>query len=212
MGADVLAGHSSSPPDVASGSAAAAPRRRRRFGRFALWTLGVLLAICAALAIGYELQTSALQAYLLPRYTAKVSYKMADGPSQSIAFPRSAPFDDRLGYSHLGDFQRRLVERGFIVDRQAVVSPELVHLLDLDIAPPYQEPLVAGLTIHGMNGTRLYDAARSARAFRSFDDVPPLLVQTLLFIENRELLAPFGLAGCETMEELAEHFDPAAIR
>jgi len=40
------------------------------------------------------------------------------------------------------------------------VSPELVHLLDLDIAPPYQEPLVAGLTIHGMNGTRLYDAAR----------------------------------------------------
>ena len=162
----------------------------RRFGRFALWTLGVLLAICAAVAIGYELQTSALQAYLLPRYTAKVSYKLAEGPSQSIAFPRSAPFDDRLGYSHLGDFQRRLVERGFIVDRQAVVSPELVRLVDLDIAPPYQEPLVAGLTIHGMNGTRLYDAARSARAFRSFDDVPPLLVQTLLFIENRELLAP----------------------
>jgi hypothetical protein len=29
---------------------------------------------------------------------------------------------------------------------------------------------------------------------------------------RRELLAPFGLAGCETMEELAEHFDPAAIR
>jgi membrane peptidoglycan carboxypeptidase len=191
MGADVLAGHSSSPPDVASGSAAAAPRRRRRFGRFALWTLGVLLAICAALAIGYELQTSALQAYLLPRYTAKVSYKVADGPSQSIAFPRSAPFDDRLGYSHIGEFQRRLEERGFIVDRQAVVSPELIELLDLDIAPPYREPLVAGLTIHGMNGTRLYDAARSARAFRGFDDVPPLLVQTLLFIENRELLAPF---------------------
>ncbi len=41
-----------------------------------------------------------------------------------------------------------------------------------------------------MNGARLYDAARSQRAFRSFDDVPPLLVQTLLFIENRELLAP----------------------
>ena len=29
---------------------------------------------------------------------------------------------------------------------------------------------------------------------------------------RRELLAPFGLAGYETMEELAEHFDPAAIR
>jgi len=27
-----------------------------------------------------------------------------------------------------------------------------------------------------------------------------------------ELLAPFGLGGCETMEELVEHFDPEAIR
>ncbi|HSP98619.1 MAG TPA: transglycosylase domain-containing protein [Candidatus Dormibacteraeota bacterium] len=191
MGADVLVGHSPSPPDVASGSLAAAPRRRRRFVRFAFWALIVLLAVSAAVAIGYELQTSALQAYLLPRYTAKVTYKVGDGPSPSIAFPRSAPFDDRLGYSRIGEFQQRLEERGFVVERQAVVSPELIKLLDLDIAPPYREPLVAGLTIHGMNGTRLYDAARSARAFRGFDDVPPLLVQTLLFIENRELLQPF---------------------
>src|SRR4029453_6888972 len=92
MGADVLAGHSSSPPDVASGSASAAPRRRRRFGRFAVCTLRVLLA---AGARGYERQRSALQVYLLPRYPAKVSYKLAEGPSQSITFPRSAPFDDR---------------------------------------------------------------------------------------------------------------------
>lgn len=189
MGADVLVGHASSSPDLAGG-VTTAPRRRRRFGRFVFWSFTLLLAICLAVAIGYELQTSALQAYLLPRYTAKVTYALADGPSASIAFPRSAPFDDRLGYSRIGEFQRRLQERGFVVSKQAVVSPELVQLLDLDIAPPYREPLVAGLTIHGMNGTRLYDAARSARAFRGFDDVPPLLVQTLLFIENRELLAP----------------------
>jgi membrane peptidoglycan carboxypeptidase len=152
--------------------------------------LVVLLAVSAVIAIGYELQTSALQAYLLPRYTAKITYKMGDGASASIAFPRSAPFDDRLGYSRIGDFQRRLQEHGFVVARQAVVSPELAELLDLGIAPPYRERVVAGLTIHGMNGNRLYDAARAARSFRSFEDVPPLLVQTLLFIENRELLAP----------------------
>lgn len=190
MGADVLVGHASSSPDVASGSLAAAPRRRRRFARVALWLLILLLAVSAAVAIGYELRTSALQAYLLPRYTSRITYRVGDGPSPRIAFPRSAPLDDRLGYSRIGEFERRLQERGFIVERQAVVSPELVELLDLDIAPPYREPLVAGLSIHGMNGARLYDAARSARAFRGFDDVPPLLVQTLLFIENRELLAP----------------------
>jgi membrane peptidoglycan carboxypeptidase len=151
----------------------------------------VLLVVSLALAIGYELRTSALQAYLLPRYTARVSYAVGDGRSPSIAFPRSAPFDDRLGYSQLAAFQERLEARGFAVTRQAVVSPELERLLELGIAPPYREPLVPGLTIHGMGGARLYDAARAQRAFQSFDDVPPLLVQTLLFIENRELLAPF---------------------
>ena len=186
MGADVLVGHSPSPSDLL----AVAPRRRRRFARFVAWSLLLLLAICAILAVGYELRTSALQAYLLPRYTARVSYRLGEGASPSIAFPRSAPFDDRLGYSHLGAFQHRLEERGFTVAHQAVVSPELIQLLDLDIAPPYREPLVPGLVIHGMGGSRLYDAARSQRAFRGFDDVPPLLVQTLLFIENRELLAP----------------------
>ena len=60
------------------------------------------------MGFGYELRTSALQAWLLPRYTARIHYEMADGPSRRIAFPRSGPFDDRLGYSQLGKFQSRL--------------------------------------------------------------------------------------------------------
>jgi membrane peptidoglycan carboxypeptidase len=168
-------------------STPAAPRRKRHLARLVVWPL---IALTVAIAIGYELRTSALQAYLLPRYTAKISYAVSDGPSASIAFPRSAPFDDRLGYSHLGDFQTRLEEHGFVVERQAVVSPELVRLVDWGIAPPYREPLVAGLTIHGMDGAPLYDATRSQRWFQGFDDVPPTLVDTILYIENRELLAP----------------------
>ena len=163
------------------------PRRRRPVLRFVLWPL---LLISLAVALGYELRTSALQAWLLPRYTARIQYELADGPSKSIAFPRSAPFDDRLGYSRLGEFQSRLEERGFEVERQAVVSPEMVRLLDWGVAPPYREPLVAGLRVRGMDGAPLYDATHSQRWFLGFDDVPPILVQTLLYIENRELLAP----------------------
>jgi glutamyl-tRNA synthetase len=29
---------------------------------------------------------------------------------------------------------------------------------------------------------------------------------------RRELLTPFGLGECETMEELVEHFDPRVVR
>jgi membrane peptidoglycan carboxypeptidase len=147
--------------------------------------------ISVAVALGYELRTSALQAWLLPQYTARIQYTVAEGPSKSIAFPRSGPFDDRLGYSRLAEFQSRLEARGFEVERQAVASPETVRLLNWGIAPPYREPLLAGLKVRGMDGAWLYDATRSQRSFVDFDDVPPLLVQTLLYIENRELLSPY---------------------
>jgi membrane peptidoglycan carboxypeptidase len=189
MGADVLLSPPSPPPelvgDLLTGNTS--PRRRRPLLRLVLWPV---LLISLAVAIGYELRTSALQAWLLPRYTARVQYEVAQGPSERIAFPSSGPFDDRLGYSRLGDFQARLEEHGFEVERQAVVSPELARLLNWGVAPPYREPLIAGLKVHGMDGEPLYDATRAQRWFLTFDDVPPLLVSTLLYIENRELLSP----------------------
>ncbi len=190
MGADAVLDSSRASSGLPGSVAAptAAPRRLRRVWRVLVW--GLLVA-ALAVAGAYELRTSALQAYVLPRYAARVSYALGAGPSPRIGFPRSAPFDDRLGYSHLGEFQGRLEARGFEVERQAVASPQLLRLLALGIAPPYREPPDAGLTIRGMGGAPLYDATRTPRRFHDFDDVPPLLVQTLLYIENRELLAPF---------------------
>src|SRR5215468_1039380 len=187
MGADVLLSPTA-PPSIGDQLSSDAPRPRRPLVRLVLWPL---LLISIAIAISYELRTSALQAWLLPRYTARMQYEIADDPSPSIAFPRSAPFDDRLGYSRLGEFQSRLEDRGFEVERQAVVSQEMMQLLDWGVAPPYREPLVAGLKVHAMDGAPLYDATRSQRWFLSFEDVPPILVQTLLYIENRELLSPY---------------------
>jgi membrane peptidoglycan carboxypeptidase len=188
MDADVLL--SPSPPSSEleeEYGTSSSPRRRRPLIRLVVWPL---LVITLAVALGYELRTSALQAWLLPRYTARIQYAVEDGPSKSIAFPSSGPFDDRLGYSHLGKFQSLLEERGFTVERQAVASPEMIQLLGWGIAPPYREPPIAGLRVRAMDGSWLYDATRSQRSFVSFDDVPSLLVQTLLYIENRELLSP----------------------
>lgn len=188
MAADALVTDPGSPSPLAGGMASRrSSGRGRRVVRWLFWSA---LLIATALGILYELRTSALQAYLLPRYTAHVSYHVGQGPSPRIAFPRSAPFDDRLGYAQLADYQARLEARGFEVERQAVISAEMQRLHEWGIAPPYREPLVAGLSVRGMDGAPLYDATRSPRWFRGFDDVPPLLVETILFIENRELLAP----------------------
>src|SRR3546814_1393089 len=56
--------------------------------------------------------------------------------------------------------------------------------------PPYEEKSTAGLTLRDANG-RLYYAARHPSAvYPDFNAVPPLVVNALLFIENRELLNP----------------------
>jgi membrane peptidoglycan carboxypeptidase len=60
------------------------------------------------------------------------------------------------------------------------------------VTPPYREPVVAGLVIRDLRGESIYDGRPRDTLFPSFDDVPPLIVSTLLFLENRELTNPTG--------------------
>lgn len=162
-------------------------RRGRRILRWVV-RAGIFAALVAA--VSHELRTSALQARLLPHYTAKLSYELAPGPSEQIAFPQAGPFDDRRGYSRIGDFQARLEQHGFEVTQQMRLSPELIRLIEWGVTPPYREPPTAGLVIRARGRTSLYDSIRSQRQFTRFEEIPPALVESLLFIENRELLAP----------------------
>src|SRR5262249_33493826 len=45
-----------------------------------------------------------------------------------------------------------------------------------------------GLTLYDREGRPLYNAAYPNHVFTDFQTIPPLLVDTLLYIENRELL------------------------
>ncbi|MFQ5668273.1 MAG: transglycosylase domain-containing protein [Candidatus Binatia bacterium] len=162
-----------------------------RLSRFGFHTLPVYAGLLLGAVIVYELQTSALQARLLSRYATDLTYHVEAGSSPRIAFPQSGPLDQRRGYSEIPMFVSRLQAQGFQVARQARISPELAQLMRWGVTPPYPEPAIAGLTVRGADGTPLYEGVDSKRVFRRFEEIPPLLVQTLLFIENRELLRPF---------------------
>jgi membrane peptidoglycan carboxypeptidase len=79
------------------------------------------------------------------------------------------------------------MDAGFHVVEQARLSPGLEKLTRWGITPPYREPPVAGLVIRGEGGMVLYDAESRERLFRSYGEIPPLVVKALLFVENREL-------------------------
>jgi membrane peptidoglycan carboxypeptidase len=150
-----------------------------------LWCFIGLLAVIGPVYL--EIRTSLLQSWLFTRVNEKIDFQLAEGPSRAIAFPRSAPFDERRGYSRLARFQTRLETQDYEITRQVEQSAALVDLINRGISPPYAELPGTGLDIRGANQTPLFHYAQSDFLFEDIADIPPLLVQTLLFLENREL-------------------------
>ncbi len=155
-------------------------------------TILLLFATGAVLGIGvtWESHTSRIQARALSRIAERATYAVEPGASRSIAFPRFGPYDERLGYTRLSGYVRRLTTEGYEVESQARFSPTLFDLAALGVYPIYREKSQAGLEIVDGTGTRMFKAAYPARAFDSFDDVPRVVVESILYVENRELLQP----------------------
>jgi hypothetical protein len=137
-----------------------------------------------------EFQTSALQSWFFTSTNRRVFYKLAEGSSREISFPRSGPFDERKGYSKLPGFQTRLTSQGYKIAEQARQSETMLTLLEHGVSPPYSERPDTGLEIRGVDGSSLFRYGQSEFLFGKIDTIPPLIVKTLLFLENRDLDRP----------------------
>jgi len=157
-------------------------RGLRRAGK---WTLaGVLLAALAAL----EMRTSWLQAWVLASLAKRLTYELKAGPSGAIRFPATGPYDHRLGYAGLPAFQERLRKEGFDVTAQARSSELMRRLQGYSLFAIYPEKSQAGLRILDRNADPLFVRSYPERVYARFEDIPPLVVNSLLLVENRELL------------------------
>jgi membrane peptidoglycan carboxypeptidase len=153
-----------------------------------LWVSLCVLLLVAAVFI--EIKTSLLQSWFFTRTNEQLSYQLATGRSAEIAFPRSAPFDDRRGYSKMPGLQAQLEAHGYQVARQVRQSEKMVGLVKQGISPPYVEPPEAGLDIRGAESMPLFRHAQSEFLFSKIEDIPPPLVKALLFLEDRDLDDP----------------------
>jgi membrane peptidoglycan carboxypeptidase len=154
----------------------------------------VILFVCAAVAgagawaLSIELQAATVQSRLLSRLTSEFGFAVEPGPSPSIRFPGDGPYDRRLGYAHLPVAIQSLEGHGYVINNQARVSPALAAFIDYGGFPIFQEKSQAGLRIRDRTGADVHVSRYPERVFTSFDAVPPLVIDTLLFVENRELL------------------------
>ena len=151
-----------------------------------------LVVLTALVVVGVlaarEFRSSTYQAQFFTELARKATFSLEEGPSASIRFPASAPYDDRLGYSKLPVFIDKLKDRNFAVTQQARISEGMTELLDSGFFPPYAEKIRAGLSIQDCRKDTLFEERYPERVFEQFDDLAPELVHSLLFIENRELL------------------------
>lgn len=144
--------------------------------------------LSAVALAGIEMRTSWAQAHVLSAAAAKLRFDIAPGPSPRIHFPDAGPYDRRLGYAMLPAWVDRLQKAGYKIEQQARVSDWALALARYGVSPVYREKNQAGLQITDQLNRPLYSFRYPARVYPDFESVPPVVVETLLFIENRHLL------------------------
>ncbi len=160
----------------------------RRALRRTFW-LTFLLVVLAVGWVAYdEIQTATYQSRELSHYAATLTYELADGPSTAIRYPEDGPFDKRLGYAYLPQMLERLQQRDYLVLQQTRFSPALMTYSGHGLFVPYPEKLQSGLAIADCRGLPLYGFTYPQQLYATFQDIPPLVANSLLFIENRDLL------------------------
>jgi len=144
------------------------------------------IGIVFANVVREEVQTSKYQARYLSAINKQLGFNLKSGASSSIRFPEHGPYDQRLGYTLLPDEIARLEKSGFSITAQADFSPMMTRLVDdYGLFPPYKEKVQAGLRVIDHSNQPMFSAAYPAYGYPNFEAIPPLVLNTLLFIENR---------------------------
>ncbi len=162
-------------------------KQKSRFRRLS-WMVLILLVIVTIFIVD-EMNTSRLQSQAISRYASTLTYSVEPGISTAIHYPETGPFDKRLGYYSLPTLLNRLKQSDFSVEQQAQFSPALLDYSKRGFFTPYPEKSQAGLIINDCHDEPIYRNSFQQRSYSDFTDIPTLVVQALLFVENKGLLS-----------------------
>lgn len=155
------------------------------------WSVFLVLLSALGAAAWYESETSSLQSRYIPPYAQRLTYELVSGPNHGqVIYPVQGPFDERLGYVRLPAMLNTLQKNGLEVEYQARFSADLQRYVEQGFYPPFREKTITGLTLLDGDRFNFYQFQYPRRVFASFEEIPSLMVNALLFIENRHLLDP----------------------
>ena len=150
--------------------------------------IALVAAVTIVMAVAWEFKDSWIESGLFREADRHLSYQLAEGKSASIHYPGDGPYDWTLGYARIPAFLPRLEGKGYAIEAQAHSSELLASFSRAGLYPVYQQKDQAGLKIVDQQGRDLYAFDRPERVYPDYSSIPPLVIQTLLFIENRHML------------------------
>lgn len=170
------------------------PRRRsetiRRVSPLRVF-LGVLLlwpVVAFAYLVYDEIRNATWHSYWLADFAADIGFHVEPGAARTPLPPDRGPTDVRLGYADLPDFTERLETAGFARTRQAIPSRRMSELSARGVFNVYDEKAQAGLALLDMQDVELQRARYPRNVYTDFAALPDLVVRSLLYVEDRELL------------------------
>jgi len=169
-----------------------------------IWVVPLVLLLGFGGILGYfggeEVRTSRLQAEFMADATKDISFDLEDGPTPDFYAPASGPYNQRLGYSYIPFFIKALESDHYSVAQQMRASPRYNEFIKKGLHPIFKPKTEAGLLLRDRHDETLYQASLPTHVFRNFQSVPKLLVDTLLFIEDRDLLKDGPITRNPTIE------------
>jgi membrane peptidoglycan carboxypeptidase len=166
------------------------PVRRPRRTRTGLILVALVLVFILAGWAVHETRTSTQQARYFSNWAKQMTFAVGKGPTSEVRYPSDSPYDERLGYANLPQYLSKLQSRNYEIVEQARMSKPMIEAADMGFYPTYREKTSTGLNILDCRQQPLFTTSYPERTYANFDAAPLLLVKSLLFIENRELLDP----------------------
>ena len=154
------------------------------------WVAAVTTLVLLGWGVAAEMRTSFLQSVIFSRITRHMAFSLASGPSDTVIFPQYGPYDERLGYAELPRFIDSLEYHHFAITAQARWSPALEDFVKDGGYAIYREKERAGLALFDRDGTPVYRASYPERTYEDFAAIPPLVVDSLSFVEDKDLFSP----------------------
>ncbi|MDD3288902.1 MAG: transglycosylase domain-containing protein [Alphaproteobacteria bacterium] len=161
-----------------------------RASAFALLAIVLLCVATVGRQIQTELHTSEVQSQVFSNMANEIRFEMQKGPNPDLYIPTIGPYNQRLGYSYIPFFAKALEAESYTISEQMRASSRYQQLVDFGLYPVYRAKTATGFSLYDRSRSSLYSASYPSRVFSDFRSIPDLLVDTLLFIENRELLKP----------------------